>query len=256
VRIALLALLLLAAPAAHAATEDEIFALYAHGDYEAAAHAGEAAHTASGYAIAARAVLADEVLRDTPCLPCLKRAETLARQAIAADPRNAFGQVWLAVALGYQSRITGIVKARLANAPAQSKAALEEAVKDDPQNAYAISALGGWNIEVVRGGGSYFARLLYGATEAQALSLFDQAARLAPGNVAVRYQIALALAGYDAEKYRSRIAIELRAAMAGEAATAYEKKMQERVNDLLGLVNRGPQEALVARIRKYQGYPD
>ena len=74
--------------------------------------------------------------------------------------------------------------------------------------------------------------------------------------MAVRYQIALALAGFDAEKYRSRIASELRAAMAGEAATAYEKKMQERVNDLLGLVNRGPQDVLAARIRKYQGYPD
>ncbi len=27
-------------------------------------------------------------------------------------------------------------------------------------------------------------------------------------------------------------------------------------NELLGLVNRGPQEALAARVRKYQGYPD
>jgi tetratricopeptide (TPR) repeat protein len=255
-KIAALALLLLAAPGAHAATTDETFALYAKGSYEQAARAGEAAHTAPGYAIAARAVLADEVLRDTPCMPCLSRAEDLARQAIAADPHHAYGQIWLAVALGYQARVTGVVRARLKDAPGQSKIALDTAVQDDPKNAFAVSALGGWNMEIVRGGGAYLARMLYGATEAEAISLFDRAVKLAPGNVAVHYQIALSLVGYDADKYHTRIVAELRAAVAGEAATAYEKKIQDRANDLLGLVNRGPQDALAAMVRKYQGYPD
>jgi len=260
-KIAALALLMLAAPvalfsSAGAATTDEIFALYAKGGYEQAARAGEAAHTAPGYAIAARAVLADEVLRDAPCMECLQRAESLARQAIAADPHHAYGQIWLAVALGYQARVTGMVRARLKDAPGQSKAALDAAVQDDPKNAFAVSALGGWNMEIVRGGGATLARMLYGATETEALALFDRAVKLAPGNVAVHYQIALSLAGYDAEKYHGRIVTELRAAVAGDAATAYEKKIQDRANDLLGLVNRGPQDALAAAVRKYQGYPD
>jgi tetratricopeptide (TPR) repeat protein len=260
-KLAALALFLLAVPmalfcSAGAATTDEIFALYARGGYEQAARAGEAAHTAPGYAIAARAVLADEVLRDAPCMECLQRAENLARQAVAADPHHAYGQIWLAVALGYQARITGAVRARLKDAPGQSKAALDAAVQDDPKNAFAVSALGGWNMEIVRGGGAYLARMLYGATEAEAISLFDRAVKLAPGNVAVHYQIALSLVGYDAEKYHARIVTELRAAVADDAATAYEKKIQDRANDLLGLVNRGPQDALAAMVRKYQGYPD
>jgi tetratricopeptide (TPR) repeat protein len=254
-RFALLAVML-SASAVQAATTDEIFALYAKGDYAQAEQVGAAAHTAQGYSIAARAVLADAVLRDKPCMECLQRAEGLARQAVAADPKYAYGQVWLAVALGYQSRIIGIVKARLKNTPAQSEAALDAAIADDPKNAYAVSALGGWHIEVVRGGGGFLARTIYGATEAEALSLFDRAARLAPGNVAVRYQIAVALAGFDADKYHARIAAELRAALAGEAVTAYEKKIQERANDLLGLLNRGPQDQFAARLRQYQGYPD
>ncbi|HEU0096739.1 MAG TPA: hypothetical protein VFQ52_09805, partial [Rhizomicrobium sp.] len=134
--------------------------------------------------------------------------------------------------------------------------ALDMAVQDDPKNAFAVSALGGWNMEIVRGGGATLARMLYGATEAEALSLFDRAVKLAPGNVAVHYQIALSLVGYDEEKYHGRIVTELRAAVAGDAATAYEKKIQDRANDLLGLVNRGPQDALTAMVRKYQGYPD
>ena len=237
-----------------AATSDEIFALYARGDYEQAARLGEASHSAPGLAIAARAVLADEVLRDTPCLPCLERAESLSRQAVAADPHHAFGQVWLAVALGYQARITGAVKARMKNAPAQSKAALDMAVADDPKNAYAVSALGGWHIEVVRGGGATMARLFYGARETTALSLFDRSASLAPDNVAVRYQIGLSLAGFDPDKYHARIVTELKAAVAATPSTAYEKKIQARAAELLGLVNQGGTFNL--RVRKYQGFPD
>jgi len=255
VKALLLALLLLAPPAA-AATTDEIFATYARGDYEQAVRLGEAAQTAPGLAIAARAVLADEVLRDTPCLSCLERAESLSRQAVAADPHFAFGQVWLAVSLGYQARIIGAVKARLKDSPAQSRKALDAAVADDPKNAFAVSALGGWHIEIVRGGGAFLARLTYGARESQALALFDRADRLAPGNVAVHYQIALSLAGFDPAKYRARVAAELHASLSSPAQTAYEKKIQGRSAELLGLMNQGAQDAFENRVRKYQGFAD
>lgn len=255
-RFAFLVLLLLLPAAAQAATTEEIFALYARGDYEQAVRQGEASRTAPGLAIAARAVLADEVLRDTPCLSCLERAESLARQAVAADPHFALGQVWLAVSLGYEARIIGSVKARLKNSPAQSHAALDAAIADDPQNAFAVSALGGWHIEIVRGGGAFLARLAYGARESQALALFDRAARLAPGNVAVRYQIALSLAGFNPGKYRTRIVTELKASLAATPETAYEKKIQGRAAELLGLLEQGTREAFDLRVRKYQGFPD
>jgi len=251
-----LALLMLLVPLSARAATDEVFAAYARGDYEQAERMGEAARTAPGYATAARAVLADDVLRDSPCLPCLERAEKLARQAIAADPHHAFGQVWLSVALGYQSRIIGAVKARLKDMPAQSRKALETAVADDPGNAFAVSALGGWHIEVVRGGGAPLARLFYGARESEAIALFDRAVRLAPGNVAVRYQIALSLAGFDAGKYRDRIISELKAAVSDTPETAYEKKIQARATELLTLMNQGGHDAFDSRVRKYQGFPD
>jgi len=255
-----LAALLLLAPfvceggPALAATSDEIFAVYAKGEYEQAARLGEASHTAPGLATAARAVLAEDVLRETPCLTCLERAEALSRQAVAADPHYAFGQVWLAVSLGYQARITGAVKARMKNAPAQAKTALDTAVADDPKNAFAVSALGGWHIEVVRGGGAFLDKLVYGARESTALSLFDRAVSLAPDNVAVRYQIGLSLAGFDPDKYHARIATELKASVAATPATAYEKRIQARAQELLGLLNQ--REAFDLRVRKYQGFPD
>ena len=255
-RAALLALLLVVPLYARAATTEDIFAVYARGDYAEAARLGEAAHTAAGYAIAARAVLADDVLRDAPCMTCLLRAEKLSRQAIASDPHYAYGQIWLAVSLGYQSRILGPIRSRLKDTPNQSKTALNLAWQADSNNAYAISALGGWHIEIVRAGGAFLANHVYGATEPQAISLFDLAVKTDPANVAVHYQIALSLAGYDREKYHARIAVELHAAMTNIANTAYEKKIQTRAGELLGLLNQGAHDAFDSRVRKYQGFPD
>jgi hypothetical protein len=129
-------------------------------------------------------------------------------------------------------------------------------VTDDPKNAFAVSALGGWHIEVVRGGGAFLARLTYGASESRALALFDRAVRLAPGNVAVHYQIALTLAGFAADKYRARITVELKSALSATADTAYEKKMQGRAGELLGLLNQDAHDAFDSRVRKYQGFVD
>jgi hypothetical protein len=216
--------------------------------------AGMAAHEAAGYALAARAAMAEALLQGAPCLACLQKAEALARAAVAADPRLADGQVWLAVALGYQARIEGLVWARLRDLPGQARTALDAAIAADPANPYAVSALGGWHVEIVKGGGPFLARHLYGASVAEALTLFDRAVKLAPGNVAVRYQIALSLAGFDPDLYGARIAHELDAALKAAPATAYERAMQARAADLKALM-RGPRPLLDAKVRQFQGYP-
>ena len=248
-------LVLLALTGAASAPDTSLYAIYASGDYTGAEQAGVAAHSAEGYAIAARAAMAEAILKPSPCLECLKKAESFARQAVAADPRYPDGQIWLAVSLGYQARIIGVVKARMADAPEQSKAALDAALQSDPKNPFAVSSMGGWHIEIVKGGGSLMARLLYGASESKALQYFDDAARLAPENVAVRYQIGLSLAGFDPDKYRARIQSEWTAAIHAMPETAYEKAMQERASRMLALLEKGDHAGLVAMVRQYQGYP-
>lgn len=234
---------------------DTLYALYAGGKYDEAIQAGLAAHSAAGYAIAARAVLADAALRDAPCLECLKRAENFARSAISADPHQADGHVWLAASLGLEGRITGLIMARVHNMPGEAKGALDVALKDAPNNPYALAAAGGWHIEIVRAGGAYLARYLYGATLERASALFDRAVHEAPGNVAVRYQIALSLAGFDADTYRARIENEWQAALHDTPNTEYEKALQGRAGELLGLLHRGNADSFNAKVRIYQGYP-
>jgi hypothetical protein len=246
-----LALMLLATPAA----ADEYYPLYAAGHYDEAMRLGASSGTAPGLAIAARAALADAAMRTEPCLPCLKRAEDFARRAVAADGAYPDGHVWLATALGLEGRIIGLIRARLANSPAEAKSELDVAMKDDSVNPYALAALGGWNIEIVRAGGSYLGRTLYGASEAEGLSLFDRAVKAAPGNVAVRYQIALVLAGYKPDIFRQRIADELDAAIGDRPQTAYEKFIQGRAADLRAALNRNDPDGFASKVRTYQGYP-
>jgi len=250
-KAALLALVLAASPAENSA----LFGLYAQGQYEEAMSQGEATGTAAGFAIAARAALADAMMRPQPCLECLKRAEAYARRAVAADRGAADGHVWLAAALGYEARIVGLVRARLDNDPAQAKANLDEALKAQPDNAYALAALGGWNVEIVRAGGKFLANKLYGASIEQGMTLFDRAVRAQPRNVAVRYQIALSLAGLNPVTHRSRIDSELEAAIHAAPETAYEKFVQGRAAELLMLLKRNDRDAFETKLRSFQGYP-
>jgi tetratricopeptide (TPR) repeat protein len=250
-KAALLALVLAAVPAENG----PLFALYAQGQYEEAMRQGATAGTAAGLAIAARAAMADAMMRPTPCLECLKRGEAYARRAVAADKDAPDGHVWLAAALGYEARIVGLVRARLDNDPAQAKANLDDALRVQPENAYALAALGGWNVEIVRTGGKFLANKLYGASIEQGIILFDRAVRAAPRNVAVRYQIGLSLAGLNPEMHRNRIDSEFEAAIRATPDTAYEKFVQGRAAELLALLKRGDRDAFEIKLRAFQGYP-
>src|SRR5882672_4971839 len=100
-----------AAPSAWGA-ESSALVLFEQGEYAKAIETAATEGGAVGFALAARAGLAEASLHDTACFECLKRAEGFARQAIAADPNNLEGQLQLAVALGYQARIIGPLRAR------------------------------------------------------------------------------------------------------------------------------------------------
>ena len=250
-KAALLALMAAGAPL----DGNGLFGLYAQGHYEDAMREGAAANTASGFAIAARAALADAMMRQEPCLPCLRRGEAFARRAVAADWNLSDGHVWLAAALGYETRVIGLVRARLDNDPAQAREHLDAALKAQPDNPYALAALGGWHVEVVKTGGDFLAGKLYEASREQGLMLFDRAIKAAPRNVAVRYQIALSLAGLDPERYRSRIEGELNAAIQAPPETIYEKFVQGRAGELLALLKRDDRDAFDVKLRTFQGYP-
>lgn len=250
-RAAVAALLaMLAAPQA----QGDALALYQAGRYEQAIAEGSHQDNAGGYALAARAALADAALK-SPCLACLKRAEDLARKAIAADPRPADGHVYLAVSLGYQARIVGMVRARLGGYPEEARRNLDKALASDPKNPWALAALGGWNIEIVRGGGERLARWLYGASLEEGQRHFDAAFKAAPGNLVLHYQYALSLSGLDLDEWWPLVSDELARAAAAAPQTAYERFAQGRARALLAALRKNDRAAFDALVRRDQGYP-
>jgi hypothetical protein len=255
-----IAILIIAAATAFAAARADIapitpWDLYAAGRYADAIKAGTAAATAQSYLVAARAALADATTRPAPCLECLRRAEDLARKSTAADPHLSEAHVYLAVAMGYEARVVGPVWARAHNYPGQAKDELDKALSLDPHSPWALGALGGWNVEIVRTGGDTLANWLYGATVDKGLAAFAAAFKSAPDNLSVRYQYALSLSGYDADRFSREIKDAFARVAKEKPATAYEALAKTRAAELDALLTKGARDVFNAKVRRYQGYP-
>ena len=126
-----------------------------------------------------------------PCLACLKRAEDFARRAVAADASSADGHVWLAAALGLEGRIIGVIRARLANSPGRGQGRTGCGAGGRSRQSLCAGGAGRLEYRDRAGGGAFLARKLYGATRSGGLVAVRPRREAAPGNVAVRYQIAL-----------------------------------------------------------------
>ncbi len=237
------------------AASETPLALYLAGQYGQAEAAGVAENDARGFSIAARAVLADEMTRDQPCLDCLKHAEELSRRVIAADPKLPEGHVYLAAAMGYEARIIGDPAARSKGYAQKIKHELDEALAADPNDPWTLAALGSWHIEIARSAGSVLARWLFGARFSTGRAYYAKAIAIAPDNLTLHYQYALALAAYDLAAYRGDIEDELARATAASSVSAYEIFARARARELLDTLKRGDIAEARRLVRHDQGYP-
>jgi tetratricopeptide (TPR) repeat protein len=230
-------------------------ALYTQGKYAQAVVTGVAQNDAAGFAVAARAELAQEMMREEPCLECIKRAEDYARRAVAADPKSVEGHVDVALSLGYEARIIGKFAARLKRYAEQAKEHLDAALAVEPNDEWAWAAMGGWNIEIVRSGGKTLARWLYGASVEAGLADFAKAFEASPDSVVLHYQYALSLAGYDRDVYRGQIGDALARAVEEKPQSAFEAFVQMRARALLLAFRAGDWSAFDNLVHRDQRYP-
>jgi hypothetical protein len=230
------------------------YELYEQGNFKAAIAAGRAQKSAQGFAIAARAGLAEETMRDIRCLECIQQAQQDARKAIAADPKLPDGHVLLAVSLGQEGRLIGKISAGARRYPSIAKAELDAALAADPSNPFALAALGGWNIEIVRSGGPRLAQWIYGASVAEGLADFNKAFATAPGELVLRYQFAMTLAAYDVTTYEKVIDAALVKTQTDKPHGVYEVFAQARAKQLLDALRSKSPGLLDELLRRFQGY--
>jgi hypothetical protein len=234
---------------------DPAFDLWTQGKYEAAIKQGVAENTPEGLAYAARAAVSDMIAHTTPCMECINRAEDLSRKALAADPRGTTPSLCLAAALGYRGRLIGLLAAQSAKLGEQSRQIVGDALAAHPKDAHLLAAMGSWNFEVVRVGGSMLARWTYGATVDEGMSKYEDAFKIAPNDLLVNFQYGLGLAAYDADTYHDKIAAAWKRTIAATSSGAFDDMQKKRAAELLALLNGNDRAALRAKLNSYMGIP-
>lgn len=212
------------------------------GRYDEAATRAARVETADARAFAARALLAKAVCGEgEPPATLLLRARAMAAEAVALEPGHAEGRLQLAIA---RSLIARALPARRAMAEGREARALAEAVlRDTPGNAYAHGFLAIWHLEVIRRGGGLGAAWM-GADLVEARSHYRLAVAARPGDAAIHWQYARALAAIDPERFSAEIAEALAAARRAPLEGDVETVMAMRADRLASLMEGGsPQRA-------------
>ncbi|MFN7177477.1 MAG: hypothetical protein ACK4MX_11390, partial [Thermaurantiacus sp.] len=174
-RALLLASLLAAAPAAHAADAE---ALFAQGRFADAVAAGSSAQSAAALIAAGRAASTEAAWRAPDrarAEALLEQAEALFDRALKLEPRNTDAVLQRAITVGY--------RAKLRNSPGlarQARRGMEQVIERNPRDALAHAALGGWHGEAVATLGRFVAGTALGANRQGFEQSFERAMALDP----------------------------------------------------------------------------
>ncbi len=233
----LFAFALLAAAPAFADIEAAAEAFRA-GRYDAAFGQAAAEPGADSHAFRARTLLAKAMCGEgEPSRTLIDKALAEANAALKAQPGHGEGRLQKAIALSLIIRPMELSEARRTGYGEEAKALAEAVLAEDPANFYAHGFLAVWHVEVERRGGMIGAAMM-GASLKAARRHYDEAIRLAPEDIGLRWQWARALAALDAKKHLAEIEEVLDAAVNTQPASELDRVMQARAARLLDVVNR------------------
>jgi hypothetical protein len=172
-----------------------------------------------------------------------RQAAADARAALAIDPDHLPAHLRLALALGYLAEGDPI-NAHLNGSAYEARALLDRALALAPGSAWAHGTLGVWHLRVAKHAGPMLAESLYGASVEQGRAQCDEAARLAPEILAVRFGCALALLEADPARYRQEALETLDAVTSLPARDAAAHLIQADARRRLDALKSGAPEDL------------
>ena len=227
----------------------EAVAAYISGDYEGALTCLDGAADADSHAFAARVLLSEAISADgPPPADLLQRALDEANLAIARQPGHVEGRLQKAIALSLIIRPMSLSEVRHNGWGDEARDLAEAVLAEDLANPYAHGFLAVWNVEVVRRGGTIGAMVM-GAGIGRARDHYRAAAASAPGDAALHWQWARALASLNARKYRAEIEAALDAGLAAGVESDLERVMQTRARALKQVLDTsGPKAAGAAAL--------
>ena len=177
---------------------DDAVALTVNGDWLMAADMGAALGTSEGYALAAQAlaIYGYHVVPKEEKQPLFQRGMDYAKKAIELGPDSSEAHLQASHAMGRYAQTIGVLEALSDGYADRIKDVLDKAIALDPQNFNAYVSLGAWNAEIVNSAG-IMAKVLYGATEEDALASYARALEIAPESASVNLEYAIGLLTLD-----------------------------------------------------------
>lgn len=220
--------------------------LFDSGEYLEAASLAAKIDTASGLALAARAMLAHAVYvakrpqRDAE----VEMGAELARRSLAKNYRHVEAHLQLVIAYYQKARATTSLDAYFQGYADKSSQHLEIALEFEPANPWALWLLGGWNFEIVRLAGPILADTLFDANLAAGRAAFARANSLMPDTVVLHYSFARALLMDDADANRTEAVRELEKALAAKRKNHLDGIIADRARIVMDAVRSGSSDAL------------
>ena len=214
---------------AEPADADDVYApvraAFAEGRYREAADLAETVGNATGYALAAEslAVEGHYLAGDEQRPSLLQRAMHLAERAVRLAPEDPEAHFQLAHAVGRYAQSISPMKALRQGYAGRSRAAIEAALRLDPDMVHARVSLGSWHADVVARAGRFIARTAYGATRKAAIENYERALELAPDDKIVLAEVARGLLALDRREHRVRARELLSSAVGMPSEDAFEQ---------------------------------
>ena len=189
-------------------------AAFAEGRYREAADLAETVGNATGYALAAESLAVeghylagdelagDELAGDEQRPSLLQRAMHLAERAVRLAPEDPEAHFQLAHAMGCHAQSISPMKALREGYVGRSRAAIETALRLDPDMVHARLSLGSWHADMVARAGRFVARTAYGATRKAAIENYERALELAPDDKIVQAEVARGLLALGRREHR------------------------------------------------------
>ena len=208
-------------------------AAFAEGRFVEAADLAEALGTSDGYAVAARslAVYVRYEATEEEFDEVSQRGIRMGEAAIAADSTNAEAHLQAAHALGRYAQRIGAFTALREGVAGRTRDHLDAALAIDPDNIAALIALAGWHADIAAEG--FMARRLYGASNDEAVTLFERALEVAPASKATLFEYGSRLARLDEDRGIERARAMLEEAIYMPVEDVYDEYVHLDVLDAL-----------------------
>lgn len=226
-----------APPALALAADVDALKLYEAGAYDGVLEKAEIAQDADTYALAARSLNAVAYFDPDrkAARNAAKRAQEYAYRALELNNQHVEAHLQAAISIALRGAVSAPASSFFKNLPARARDHVDEALRLDPENPWALSTLSAWNLEVHRRGGG----VIYGAKPDEGYEQFLTARQLAPDNVAVAYEGALRLLASREPAWRDAALAALADAVAKTPDSMFERRIQERARALQGAIEAG-----------------